>query len=102
MSFAEDINQRFRAQARLRARILRELAEREPPPGSENQGPTSGVLNVALPRELVARLQALGERMGHRRGVRGTASVLLGIALEQTEPLFAPGPSKPSSNGGAT
>ncbi len=89
--FLEDIQRRQRERLQLRQRIERELAEREPPEGSENGGAQSSILHVALPRDVHARVSALAERVGGKRGIRALTAALLRAALDQAEPAFANG-----------
>jgi len=89
VTWIDDINRKNRERAHLRRRIVSDLEQREPPEGSEHGGASSSILHVALPRDVHARLAALGERIGGKRTIRAITAVLLRHALDQVEPLFA-------------
>lgn len=76
MTTADEINRRARERHRLRQRIVQGLAkDREP----------GDLPYVGVPRDLIARMEALAQRLGTKRGVRGVTAVLLAIALDEAE-----------------
>jgi hypothetical protein len=90
VTFLADIQRKQREQRALRQRIEQELAEREI---------DSDTVTVLVPRALAERLRRFaaaaaprGGGGGNPGGARAAAEALLAIALEQAEPLFAPGP----------
>lgn len=91
MTTLDQIVRKQREDARRRQHIVEALAKR---------GSPQDAVAVSLPRALVERLRRFADIAGAKGdgtgqgggGARASAEVLLEHALDQAEPLFAPGP----------